>query len=643
MNAVVYDLETYPNVFLCGCSDLSGEATHCFEISDRKDDRAALLQWFDALQAQGVEMIGFNNLGFDYPVVHWLRQNPAATPAQIAEYVERSVIRQQFPPVKPWEALIAQIDLFKIHHFDNGARATSLKKLQFNMRSDSVEDLPFEPGEPVPVDRIDELIAYCIHDVTETAKFARKSEEQIAFRRDLSARYERNAMNDNDTKIGKSFFVDQLEKRGVACYQRGANGRNPIQTIRESICLGDVILPIVDFRTPELQRIAAHLADKTITETKGVFEGLKAKVLGDFELDFGTGGLHGSRTREVFQSGSQRVVVDFDVTSYYPSLAIVNRLAPAHLGESFVETYATLKEERLKHKKGTAENAMLKLALNGVYGDSNNRYSPFYDPQYTMAITINGQLLLAMLTERIMCVPTVRMIQANTDGITIEVDRRFADVAFNVAKCWEQLTGLQLESVEYARMYVRDVNNYIAQKESDSSLKLIGAYDHKRGWHQNHSFLAVPKAAVRAMINGAPVGQTLLDNKDRFDFMGLAKAPSGSHLELAGERMSKHLRYFVSKGQQSGALTKVSPPPKPYQPGWFKARAGVKSAEYLKHDPLVWNEEIHTKNQSTYEERRMSIESGWRVESCDIADDFSFDRLDLSYYVEKAQELVIES
>lgn len=44
------------------------------------------------------------------------------------------------------------------------------------------------------------------------------------------------------------------------------------------------------------------------------------------------------------------------------------------------------------YAKGTPENAMLKLALNSVYGDSNNQYSVFYDPMYTMKITVNGQL-----------------------------------------------------------------------------------------------------------------------------------------------------------------------------------------------------------------------------------------------------------
>jgi hypothetical protein len=58
--------------------------------------------------------------------------------------------------------------------------------------------------------------------------------------------------------------------------------------------------------------------------------------------------------------------VDWDVESYYPSLAIVNGLYPEHLGEEFVRVYSDMKNDRTSFKKGTPENAMLKLALNGA-------------------------------------------------------------------------------------------------------------------------------------------------------------------------------------------------------------------------------------------------------------------------------------
>ncbi|MDZ7906352.1 MAG: hypothetical protein U5N55_11680 [Cypionkella sp.] len=69
--------------------------------------------------------------------------------------------------------------------------------------------------------------------------------------------------------------------------------------------------------------------------------------------------------------------------------------------------------------KGKCQEAnSLKLAANGTYGKTNDKFSALFDPKHTMAVTINGQLLLSMLAERLMGVPSLRIIQVNTDGIT---------------------------------------------------------------------------------------------------------------------------------------------------------------------------------------------------------------------------------
>jgi hypothetical protein len=53
----------------------------------------------------------------------------------------------------------------------------------------------------------------------------------------------------------------------------------------------------------------------------------------------------------------------------YPnSMAIKNRFYPEHLTEKFCDVYDQMFQERKKHKKGSAENAAYKLALNGSYG-----------------------------------------------------------------------------------------------------------------------------------------------------------------------------------------------------------------------------------------------------------------------------------
>jgi hypothetical protein len=57
-----------------------------------------------------------------------------------------------------------------------------------------------------------------------------------------------------------------------------------------------------------------------------------------------------------------------------------------------------MKNDRTSFKKGTPENAMLKLALNGAYGKSLSEHSVLYDPKFGLTVTINGQLFCLQRT-----------------------------------------------------------------------------------------------------------------------------------------------------------------------------------------------------------------------------------------------------
>ena len=63
----VFDLETYPNFFLAVFKNIVTKEYNYFEISDRKSDQISLKKFLNE-QVKG--LIGFNNLNFDYPVLH---------------------------------------------------------------------------------------------------------------------------------------------------------------------------------------------------------------------------------------------------------------------------------------------------------------------------------------------------------------------------------------------------------------------------------------------------------------------------------------------------------------------------------------------------------------------------------------------
>lgn len=547
-----YDVESYPNFF--SATFLYDRKLYGYEISWRRNDIVSLITFLDWSIEYGIPHQGFNNLAYDYTVIDAIYEM-FKSGIQITAYdiylVNDKIIstpwERRFDNIIPeWKHRIKQIDLMKINHFDNQQRSTSLKQLEFVMRANNIEDLPYPAGFPIPEtdEAADTVMKYNAHDVVQTENFGDYCSKQKKFRVSLGERYERDFTNSNDTKIGKSYFVMKLNEAGIQTHEIRDGQRRPIQTWRSEINLGELILPYVQFARPEFQSVVNQIASSTITQTKGALS-IKTSLDG-FEFVFGLGGIHGSVEGETFYSDDELVVIDADVASYYPNIAIVNKIYPAHLSAAFCDVYQQVFDERRSYKKGTPENAAMKLALNGVYGDSNSAYSPFYDPAYTMATTINGQLMLCMLAEQLMAIQGCKMIQINTDGLTVQIPRKYQYLYDDVCKRWQQLTRLELEFVNYKSMHVRDVNNYIAVGE-DGKKKFKGAYAHigahefdnddpnKLEWHKNHSALVVSKAAVAAILENIPVRKFITEHEDIFDFFKLAKVKRTEALILCDD------------------------------------------------------------------------------------------------------------
>lgn len=669
-----YDIECLPNVFTISIIRVQTGEEWVFEISEWRNDVLQILAWFDYFNANQIEMVGYNNEAYDYVVIHIIWQMRERVTHQMLYNKNDKIIQfgktgKGFSPHTVWpsDRFAPQIDLYKLHHFDNKAKRQSLKGLEFNMRARNVNAGNVEFGTYLTREQVDgDLIPYNLDDTRETAKFALASAEAIQFRRDLIKQglITGDVLNFNETKIGKQLMIQRLGD--ALCFDRSSGRKQPRQTKRSHIALRDVIFPYVFFEHPEFQRVHQWMMAQTLepsdlneekASTKGVFSGVHATVNG-FQFDYGTGGIHGSVKNRRYSSDDEWVIEDIDVTGLYPSISNVNRLAPAHLGEAFVQEYAQLPVERAKYKKGTTGNGLFKLGGNGTYGDTNNEFSPLYDPQYTMTITINGQLMLSMLAERLMRVATLELIQINTDGMTYRIHRTMLDWAHRIQAQWETYTLLNLERVQYARMFIRDVNNYVGEYPG-GKLKLKGDYWYPDGtqfpggwpeaiskagpsaWHKDLGAQVVQRAAVAAMVHGIDPAQFMAIHRDPFDYMLRAKVDRGSHLFIGDKEVQRITRYQVAKvGQPLRKLTPVSDELR----GLYKK--GQKTDQFA-YDSWhaangnVWNEAIHTKNKSTHQDSWTGLQAGWNVTECNLASDFSFDNLNLAWYLEQANKLII--
>lgn len=648
----VYDLETMNNCFLFNGKFDGVAESQTFEISPRRNDRNKLLQWISYLQNMQAYMVGFNSLSFDYPILHNLLTEPYTFDATKAHLLGNNIIGTQVygrpqHSLRMSERLLPQIDLVKINHFDNHAKRTSLKALQFAMRSESVEDLPYDPNVDLTSEQMDQLVSYGLHDVFETERFLGKCKHLIKLRKELldNGVLSGDVLNYSDVKIGTDYLVNKIGRS--KCF---ISGSNPRQSLRSSVAFRDIILPKVQFRTEGFNAVLEWFREQTIYHRQTNRPKLSAE-LGGLKFEFGVGGLHASVESKAYTSSETHVIRDVDVGSMYPSICIANGFAPEHLGQAFTTAYRQLNEDRKQYPKGTTMNLVLKLANNGASGNFENEYSCLYDLKCAYSMRINGQLQLLQLAEMLSLIPGLEMIQANTDGITSLVPRAVEHLFDLWCNEWEAITGLKLEKVDYSRMWIRDVNNYVAI-DTKGKIKRKGAYwypiteDDYHGssgsnWNKDFSNMSAQKAIEACLINSWSPESIVRLISDPFDFMLRYKTPAGAKLFIGDKEMLKTVRYYVStKGER---MKKVAAPKG--EIGTWKRANKISDELWQQVTQEIpegsWDARIHTKNKSRYEMTTTSIESGRLVRECNKASDFNWNDIDYSYYIEEINKLLI--
>lgn len=548
-----YDLETLRD-FFCGVFK-NGDDIRIFEISYRKNDIKELIEFLKH-ECQG--LIGYNNISFDSQIIQyiWYKQQ-IITAEQIAQFAQK-VINSQWPIFKEEDLIIPNLDIYKILHLDNKNRMVGLKWCQFMTDWPNVEDMPFNHNNKVVTDdQANLIIDYCINDVASTEYLVKKNEKEIELRIKLSEKYNINFMNCSNSKIGSELMLKLYCER---------TGKNPsvirtMRTQRPFINCRDVIFPYIKFDCRAFQSVLDTYSELNI---KGFTEFAYSVIHKNFKFDYGLGGIHGSLENTIINTEDDWLIIDADVASLYPSIAVVNNLYPEHLGLEFAQIYGDeIVKVRLAEKaKGKEGDQVIvagyKEAANSVYGKSNDNYSWLKDYRYTLATTINGQLMITMLAEKIMNIPDSQLIQINTDGLTILIKSKYQDLYYQFCKEWENITRLTLEYAYYDRMMIRDVNNYIAVY-TNGKTKCKGAFEFENlPLHKNKSELIVRKAIFNWFTQGIPVEETINNANNILDFCVGARVKRDAkflYLDKNGQEynLPRTIRYFIST---SGVIIK---------------------------------------------------------------------------------------
>jgi hypothetical protein len=571
MNVIVTDIETMAEYFLCLCYDPQTNKYRKFEVSRWKNTIDRMARYFE--EKNDHYFVTYNGLRFDSQVIEHILRNYdkwhelsgleiCARIAQVAQDTIHDANYEVFPQYRESDLSFKIIDLFALMHYNNKNRLVSLKRLEFEMDLENIEEMPIHHTKTnMTKEEVDMTIDYCFNDVDATYEFYKitmgdtdhplyKGNNQIELRQDIEAEFGIPCMNYSDSKIG-----DEMIKK-YYCSEKGIDYRELPKKgyFRKSINVKNCIAKYVTFETDQLKDFL-----KKITKMQlGLQDDFKEHI--DFYgnvYSFMKGGLHTENKPKVFEADEEYEIIDWDVSSYYPAIIINNGQFPAHLGKEFLRGYKQMFEKRLelkplakKDKKIKGIVGALKLAVNSVYGKSSDMQNWIYDRQLTMFTTITGELSLMMLIEKYET-NGIHVISANTDGVTIKIKKELIPLMHDINKWWCDITQYELERTDYSKIIFSTVNDYLAIM-TNGEIKKKGDFLTDFELHKNKSARVVPIALEHYFVHGTPVEHTIRNHTNLYDFCIRQKASRSFHYEgtnrSTGETTvyNKLIRYYVS-------------------------------------------------------------------------------------------------
>jgi hypothetical protein len=114
-----------------------------------------------------------------------------------------------------------------------------------------------------------------------------------------------------------------------------------------------------------------------------------------------------------------------------------------------------------------------------------------------------------------------------------------------IVEWWEEVTGFETEATEYAAIYSRDVNNYIALK-ARGGVKTKGAYA-STSLSKSPANEICTEAVVAYLESGTPVEQTIRACTDIRKFITLRQVRGGAVWK--GQTLGRVVRWYYACGE----------------------------------------------------------------------------------------------
>ena len=548
---LVYDIESFPNLFTCSILNSENNKLITYEISEDKNDLGKIVALF---QLKEFYFCGFNNKSYDDVLINYLiirfddlRYKPIFEITWLIKSMSDKIIKE---PVANWvdykhAYLFNSFDLMTMSF--SAKNRVGLKELEVTMGFPNVMEYEGDFSKNAPKELKDKVIEYNQNDVLATGELLNLKKNDIELRLKLNEKYKINVLSKDNVNMG----MEILKKEYLEKTNKTWDDIKDLKTPCQLVSFKNIIFDFIQYTTPTLQKLLEKLKKVSIDPNNKDFR--EVFEIGGVVHNISLGGLHSINNAEIIIPNEDELLLDYDVDSYYPSCLIVNNLYPKHLGIEFVGIYKNIRDERVEAKKN--KNSFLadafKYAINGLSGNLQSQYSWTYDPELVVKLRINCQLMILMLIEKFNLLGA-KIVQSNTDGILIKIKKSLLPEIEKAKDEWCKLTKLSMSKEEFERFYQYDVNNYIGVKKGFKETKdpeLIK----KKGFFVDEINLGKgmsPKVIAKSLINyfvyNISPEETFKEDKDIKDYLTYQRVSRDFIVEYNGEKALHINRFYMS-------------------------------------------------------------------------------------------------
>lgn len=602
----VCDIECYHELFDVGCYDPDTKEWVEFEVSAFKNELYEFVRWYTSHPFD--YLVTFNGIAYDQQVLQyvvnnhqkWFDLNNLEIVKKISEYSGKVIEDSRFNISHQYREehfSIFPLDVFRIHHFDNDAKRTSLKWCEFMMNME-VEEMPIPFYKPnLTQEEILEVQKYRRHDVKATEGLLYITLGQLDKVLEINGGHPIPELKDYAGKNMLQDRFDVMKETGLKClswsdvkigeewnkldymYAEGIKDPQVLMPTKMKTIFGQPFKNFfphtMEFTTEHMKKTIEQIGNQLVRKPKKKEKKQTFPIkLGNTVYTFAKGGIHSCEKNRKIIPQKGWILRDADVGSQYPNAIVKFQIYGPHLKVTILQQYQGKIKKRIYYKKlgndlkkqGKEEEArphmsiqeMLKLCLNGGYFGKLGQPGSFLEYQEGLLKCCVGNEIEILMAIEMMEDAGFQVLSGNTDGFVTLFPEDKEDLYKEICAKWEQKVGNvdmgKLEYMDFEALWQESINHYIGKK-TDGKVKKKGRFCTELPLYRDKSERIIPLALEAYFIDGKDPIAFIENHKNIFDFLIAVKASGQMYYEEQWEeegavktkRHKKLVVYYMSK------------------------------------------------------------------------------------------------